>query len=91
MSWLYSCGNPTLRKLGRALAHTAGALFPALLLSFDSCTLATLCVWSLMRKNSWSRPIHTFVFIRLLLFPSTVFIRCLKRRMEISLSWLSSW
>ena len=47
-SCLCSWGDPTLRKLGCALAHTAATFFPAPLLSFDSCTLATLCGWSLI-------------------------------------------
>lgn len=90
-SGLCSWGDSALRERGHALAQTPRGLFPASLLGFEICTLATLCTWSLMWKKRGSRPSRTVFFISLSSFRTTIFIRSLKRLMELSLSWLSSW
>ena len=57
----------------------------------DHCTLATLSIWSLVWKNSGSRPLCTVFTIFFLFLPTAVFITSLKRRMESSRSRLDSW
>lgn len=72
-----------------------GHLAPSLLLTLPHnsghCTLATLLVWSCIRRNSGSRTSFTVLLIIFLFLPTTVSNTSLKRLMESSRTRLDSW